>query len=107
MSEDDDLEWEEWRPHEISFVHHMIAGSFAGLTEHITMFPFDTLKTHMQCQQCVQGTAKPMDAFSCAMNLVREKGIWRLWRGVSAMFAGCIPGELILIIFPINHRNIS
>lgn len=71
----DDLEWEEWNPKEISFVGHMLAGSFAGpiltllhftlfyftllyfagVAEHVSIFPFDTLKTHMQCDRCVTG----------------------------------------------------
>jgi hypothetical protein len=36
-SDDDDLEWEEWDPSKISFVNHMIAGSCAGLSEHVLM----------------------------------------------------------------------
>jgi solute carrier family 25 iron transporter 28/37 len=95
----DDLEWEEWRPDDISFRHHMIAGSFAGLVEHLSIFPIDTLKTHMQCERCVHGKAKPVDALTCASNLIREKGILRLWRGVSATFTGCVPGACSCIGF--------
>ena len=36
------LEWEEYTSG--SFVHHMIAGSAAGVSEHILMFPLDTYK---------------------------------------------------------------
>lgn len=43
----DELEWED-NPHNLPFTHHMIAGSAAGLTEHVFMFPVDTLKTHLQ-----------------------------------------------------------
>ena len=46
--EEEDLEWEEWNPARISFVHHLIAGSIAGLAEHVSMFPIDTLKTNMK-----------------------------------------------------------
>ncbi len=90
--DDDDLEWEEWNPSKISFVHHMIAGSFAGLTEHISIFPIDTLKTHLQCERC--GSFD--QTWSCATKIVQREGVFRLWRGVSAMFAGCIPGIYIL-----------
>ena len=37
--EEDDLEWEEWKPNQISFVYHMVAGSMAGLAEHVSIFP--------------------------------------------------------------------
>jgi hypothetical protein len=39
-----DDDWEEWDPSRGSFVHHMIAGSAAGVSEHILMFPLDTYK---------------------------------------------------------------
>eukprot|EP01038_Epipyxis_sp_PR26KG_P005564 gene5564-7686_t len=88
---DDDLEWEEWNPSKISFLKHMIAGSVAGLTEHITLFPIDTIKTHVQCDRC--GSISPMQTWNCASRMVNNEGLFRLWRGVSAMFAGCIPAH--------------
>ena len=43
-SPDLDLEgWEEWDG-KSSFFHHCIAGSMAGVSEHVLMFPFDTYK---------------------------------------------------------------
>ena len=39
MDSEDDLEWEEWDSSRISFGKHMIAGSIAGLSEHISTFP--------------------------------------------------------------------
>ncbi len=89
MSEDD-LEWED-NPGNIPFHVHMIAGSFAGLCEHITIFPIDTLKTHLQCERC--GAISPLTTWNCASKLVKNEGIMRLWRGVTAMFAGCIPAH--------------
>jgi Pyruvate/2-oxoacid:ferredoxin oxidoreductase delta subunit len=50
-------DWEEWNPKQSSFVHHMIAGSVAGIAEHTVMFPVDTVKTHVQCLTCVQSCA--------------------------------------------------
>lgn len=87
---DDDLEWEEWRPDQISFVHHMIAGSIAGLAEHVSLYPIDTIKTHLQCQRC--GTSIS-SSWSSTMKMIQREGVFRLWRGVSAMFAGCVPGK--------------
>ena len=37
IEENDDLEWEEWNPAKLTFIHHMIAGSSAGLAEHVSM----------------------------------------------------------------------
>lgn len=39
-----DEDWEEWDPSKGSFVHHMIAGSAAGVVEHVAIFPIDTVK---------------------------------------------------------------
>ena len=89
---EDDLEWEEWdssKGH--SFATHMLAGSFAGLAEHVTIFPLDTLRTQVQCERC--GSVSPMQTWNCATRIVGKEGIFRLWRGVSAMFAGCIPAH--------------
>lgn len=30
-----DPDWEEYTPEKGSFVHHMVAGSFAGIAEHV------------------------------------------------------------------------
>lgn len=37
------LEWEDWKG-DIPFVHHAIAGSCAGIAEHVATFPLDTIK---------------------------------------------------------------
>lgn len=87
----DDLDWEEWNPSKSSFTTHMIAGSFAGLAEHVAIFPLDTLKTQVQCEKC--GSTSPMQTWNCATRIVEREGMFRLWRGVSAMFAGCIPAH--------------
>mmetsp|Transcript_19221 Transcript_19221/g.18463 ORF Transcript_19221/g.18463 Transcript_19221/m.18463 type:complete len:430 (-) Transcript_19221:91-1380(-) len=49
----EDLEWEEWDG-ESPFWHHCIAGSIAGVGEHVLLYPVDTVKTHMQsyCDNC-------------------------------------------------------
>jgi len=95
---EDTLEWEEWNPNENSFLCHMVAGSFAGVTEHTLMYPVDTLKTHVQCDRCGKiarpGVSLGVDGCVYAMkSLVRSEGVLRLWRGVSTMFAGCIPAH--------------
>jgi len=62
MSQDDEadieLEWEDWDGRS-PFFHHCIAGSIAGVAEHTLLYPFDTIKTHMQayCSTCPKNPA--------------------------------------------------
>jgi predicted phosphoadenosine phosphosulfate sulfurtransferase len=42
-----DEDWEEWSPEKGLFWVHMIAGSCAGLMEHVAMFPLDTYKVRV------------------------------------------------------------
>ena len=96
----EDEDWEEWDPAKISFVNHMIAGSFAGLAEHVSIFPIDTVKTHIQCEKC--GSSSPFQTWMCAERIVKREGLFRLWRGVSSMFAGCIPGTTVVFYTSIS-----
>jgi hypothetical protein len=93
MSELPDFEEleQDWDPTKLSFVDHMIAGSFAGLAEHVVMFPLDTLKTNVQCEKC--GSNSPLQTINCAKKIIKQDGVFRLWRGVSAMFVGCVPAH--------------
>lgn len=43
-----DDDWEEWNPEATSFLTHTIAGSCAGVMEHVGMFPVDTYKVSQQ-----------------------------------------------------------
>jgi len=87
---EDELDWEEWNPSKISFHHHMIAGSAAGLVEHIGIFPIDTIKTYIQYDS--KGT---LNFQTISKQIIEKEGFFRLWRGVGAMFAGCIPGMIL------------
>lgn len=44
-----DEDWEEWTPEKGSFLHHMLAGSAAGVAEHVSIFPIDTIKVSTPC----------------------------------------------------------
>lgn len=112
---DVDLDWEDWDPKAGSFVHHMVAGSFAGIAEHTVMFPVDTIKTFVQCQECAltagclkqqsatttttttAGAARHAQAaltsLEAATRLVQREGFLRLWRGVSTMLSACVPAH--------------
>lgn len=84
MDLDDD--WEEWDPRKGSFIHHMIAGSAAGVSEHLLMFPFDTYKTHAQFARNAGG----VPSFAA---MLREVGFLRMWRGSPAVLLACIPSH--------------
>ncbi|KAG7401639.1 hypothetical protein PHYBOEH_011590 [Phytophthora boehmeriae] len=91
-----DEDWEEWTPEKGSFVHHMLAGSAAGVAEHVSIFPIDTIKTHMQCQRCpVNGNPLKMTATQTARKLVAEEGPLRLFRGVSTMLGASLPAHAV------------
>ena len=83
-------DWEEWDRQD-NFLHHMVAGSIAGITEHTVMYPVDTFKTYVQCmRECPEAVAGRR-----VMEMVRGQGLLRLWRGVGTMFAGCVPAHAL------------
>ncbi|RMX63908.1 hypothetical protein KXD40_000919 [Peronospora effusa] len=91
-----DEDWEEWTPEKGSFINHMLAGSAAGVAEHVSIFPIDTVKTHMQCQQCpVNGKPLTMTAMQTARYLIAKEGPVRLFRGVSTMLGASLPAHAI------------
>ncbi|KAL3795464.1 hypothetical protein HJC23_000822 [Cyclotella cryptica] len=57
----EDLEWEEWdsSTSPLSFGHHCLAGSFAGVMEHTLLYPLDTVKTCWQSQVLHKASGKP------------------------------------------------
>ncbi len=84
-------DWEEWDPSQGNFLHHMVAGSIAGITEHTVMYPVDTFKTYVQCmRECPEAVAGRR-----VMEMVRGQGLLRLWRGVGTMFTGCVPAHAL------------
>jgi len=87
----DDLEWEEWDG-KSPFLHHCLAGSIAGISEHVLLYPFDTIKTHMQsyCADCPhnnhnnntalkngQAAMSSISSSSRSSMKVGEYGMWR------------------------------
>ncbi|CBJ28151.1 conserved unknown protein [Ectocarpus siliculosus] len=90
-SSDFNEDWEDWDPSQGNFLHHMVAGSIAGITEHTVMYPMDTFKTYVQCmRECPEAVAGRR-----VMELVRGQGMLRLWRGVGTMFTGCVPAHAL------------
>ena len=101
---EDDLDWEEWDG-KGSFLNHCVAGSIAGIAEHTLMYPFDTVKTHMQCSSCPGQPAcpksvpiQPPGIVQTFRSLATSKGgvsPLRMWRGVHTMFMGCVPAHAL------------
>jgi len=56
MAEEDPLEFEEWDGTS-PFWNHCFAGSLAGVSEHVIVYPIDTVKTHIQCTACPAKTS--------------------------------------------------
>lgn len=83
----DILDWEGSRPQEFSFLKHMFAGSMAGVMEHCGMFPFDTIKTHMQASKSNLGF------ISSIRRLYAERGLSGFYKGVNVIASGCIPAH--------------
>jgi solute carrier family 25 (mitochondrial iron transporter), member 28/37 len=71
LVEEDPLEFEEWDG-KTPFWHHCLAGSFAGVAEHVLVYPLDTVKTHIQCATCPVNpihSAAPSHTASAARSL--------------------------------------
>lgn len=83
----DMLDWEGSRPEDFSFLKHMFAGSMAGIMEHWGMFPFDTIKTHMQASKTKLGF------INSVRRLYSEHGFMRFYKGVNVIASGWIPAH--------------
>lgn len=85
----------------IAFWQHLVAGSVAGLAEHCVMFPLDTIKTQAQCVgACSEAPSTDVLCVRAAKSLLREGyengiGALRLWRGVGAVTASCVPAHAL------------
>ena len=71
----EDLEWEEWdsTTSPLSFFHHCLAGSFAGVVEHTLLYPLDTVKTCWQSQ--VLGSCGMVDNCGVGQSVGRVRGV--------------------------------
>ena len=99
----DPTEVDERDPTTTTMLQHMIAGSFAGVSEHSLMFPVDTIKTMVQAgggRQPKPGEAIATGGTSARLAVVRElvakNGIGVLWRGVGVVPIGCVPAHAMM-----------
>lgn len=84
-TEDFSFEWDE-REDDIDFSKHMVAGSIAGLAEHILVLPIDNIKTHIQ-------TTSPK--LSIAFREIRYHGLLNFFKGTSIVTLACIPSHAL------------
>jgi solute carrier family 25 iron transporter 28/37 len=83
-------EWEEWDS-TMPFWRHAVAGSCAGIVEHVGMYPLDTVKTHMQA-------LRPGGrlSFTDVLREISRESPLGFMRGASAIASGCIPAHVAL-----------
>ena len=85
---DNFMEWEERDTSQISLFKHCIAGSIAGVVEHLAMYPFDTLKTHLQSSNGRLTFRKT------AQILYNDEGMLKgFFKGADVMAYGCVPAH--------------
>lgn len=84
------FDWED-RDEKTPFWHHAAAGSCAGITEHVAMYPLDTVKTRLQTSSGSVGVRETVQAV-----LREQRGAMGLWRGASIIGIGCIPAHVSL-----------
>lgn len=85
--DEDPFEWEV-RGSSTPFWQHAVAGSSAGVMEHISMYPVDTVKTHMQASPA------RLSVSEATRQVLRTQGVLGLMRGASVIGAGCIPAHV-------------
>eukprot|EP00842_Homolaphlyctis_polyrhiza_P005538 jgi/Hompol1/5986/HPOL_000151-RA len=73
----------------------LMAGAFAGITEHIVTYPFDNIKTRMQF---ITSTSSAQIYSTIAQSVARvhsTEGLGALWRGVSSVVLGAGPSHAL------------
>jgi len=73
---------------------HMIAGSLSGIVEHASVYPIDTVKTHIQAS--AEGAAASRSAVGVTRSLVRQHGVVHLYRGISALVPAIGPAHALM-----------
>ncbi|KAL2486245.1 Mitochondrial substrate carrier family protein [Abeliophyllum distichum] len=90
----------------LQFWQFMIAGSIAGMIEHMAMFPVDTIKTHMQAigSRPIQsvGVRKTLES------VLKSEGPKGLYRGIGAMGLGAGPAHAVYFsVYEFCKKNFS
>lgn len=73
---------------EFTYAYYLVSGGVAGMVEHLSMFPVDTIKTKMQAPGSTYLNFK-----HCFKSTVKKGGIRALYRGVPAGVCGAFPSH--------------
>ena len=65
--------------------HHLIAGGIAGISDALVCHPLDTIKTRIQL------SSRSITPFSACKNIVKQEGVWALYKGLTAVALGIGP----------------
>lgn len=84
-------QWEEWDT-STPWWKHAVAGSCAGVMEHIGMYPLDTIKTHMQALR----PGGQVHLSDILRTIAEENGGRGFMRGCSAIASGCVPAHVAM-----------
>lgn len=80
----------------LTVTQHMIAGAIAGMTEHLVMFPVDTVKTRMQSYTGVRDYSNGKGGVLRAMrSIYGTEGFRALWRGSGAVALSAGPAHAL------------
>eukprot|EP00536_Pseudo-nitzschia_multiseries_P012594 jgi/Psemu1/260748/estExt_Genewise1Plus.C_4900035 len=104
---DFDDDWEEWDGTSPFWVH-CVAGSMAGVAEHVLVYPLDTVRTHIQRTVVTSSSGGGGVAAAAALEsaaatatttttttIAAAPDMTRLWRGVQTILVGCIPAHAL------------
>lgn len=86
--------WEDWDT-KLPFWKHAVAGCCAGVSEHLAVFPMDTIKTHMQA---LRPFGAEVTLLRTAHNIWYHEGLLGFMSGASAVMGGCIPAHAAMFI---------
>ncbi|KAF9614580.1 hypothetical protein IFM89_019327 [Coptis chinensis] len=82
----------------MGFWKFMLAGSVAGMVEHMAMFPVDTLKTRMQMlgtTSTASSSAHRHNAGKVFSSIMRKEGPLGFYRGIGAIGLGAGPAHAV------------
>lgn len=78
----------------LTFLQQMICGGLAGITEHVSIFPIDTVKTRMQSYVGIRDSPNA-GMLHTTRAIVAGDGVRALWRGVSAVLLSAGPAHAL------------
>ncbi|XP_019188206.1 PREDICTED: mitoferrin-like [Ipomoea nil] len=77
----------------LRFWEFMVAGSIAGMVEHMAMFPVDTVKTQMQAVGFCP--IKSVGIRHAVQSILKSEGVAGFYRGIGAMALGAGPAHAV------------